>query len=624
MNAQTSATQSESRGRPGNAEGDLLIRVKAIVRGQSALAERARLMAELLSEEYRAPYVHVQLQTASRSFQHEVVQGNLPGSVWKPFADSVGIEAIAANEPVFDRLKDEASGVEAVVCGLPIRDWSDEAIGSLAIIFACESDKMARVISRQLQAVLSLLAVPTGDTAEGASETQAAQNAAVEQVALRYASFDQMAIAIVNGLKNRYAFAEVALGMVRGHRVRVTTISGRAKFHRGAPGVTQIQQAFEECLDAGKSLCSHPELDERFETRRRYVLHEQWSQAGGNCPVITVPLRDGERIVAVIGFRLEEVDSILALPVEELESKLAPLGPGILLADRLHRPWYKVAWHHALTRVGGAGRFQQALLLVAALFAVAVMIWGITPHPYIEAVQGEVGNEHRLVFAAPYPAVLDKVLVRPGDRVEQGEMLFALDVDNLETQLEEATAQGELARIERARALALGEPAFAAEAHAKYEAALAESDLLRDRIESAIVVARRGGIVVGDDARTRVGEEINQGDTVVEVAPDGSLSLKLRIPETLIQEVAVGCRGTFASMARPDEQLPFEVVSIERAAQAIDGKTVYLAEARFDDGDRIPLLGTTGTARLELGERTGAWLLWHSPMRYLRNQVNQL
>lgn len=603
---------------------DLLGKVKAIVRKHTAMADRAKWVTEAIATEFRAPFASVQIQTASRSFQHEALAGKLPASVWKPFTEVVSIEALASNDVVLDRLRDEASGIEATVIGIPVRDWSDEAIGSFAMIFVAESEKLARVISRQLQAMLSLISIPGSDSTEGNFETQLAQNAAIEQIALRYESFDQMTMAIVNGLKNKYGFSEVELGIVRGNRVRVTTISGRAKFHRGAPGVSAVQQAFEECLDAGRSLCSHPDLDESLDSRRHYVLHEQWSRSSGGCPVVTVPLKDGEKTIAIIGFRLESHDSLLPMTLTEFEQKLAPLGPGIILTDRLHRPWHKVAWQNMVSGFGGATRLQQAMLLAFAIAAVGIMVWGITPHPYIEAVEAEVGNEQRQVFAAPFASVLKEVSVRPGEHVREGAVLFRLDSEQLKSQWEEACANAELARIERAAALSHKEPAKAAEAHAKYEALLAEIDLLNTRLEGSEIRARNSGFVVGDDSRGRVGEEIAQGDTLVEVAPDGSVILKVQVPQTLIHEVSVGCRGTFASLARPDQRIPLEIISVERAAQAVQGKTIYVAEARLETSSDTLLLGTTGTARLELGERTGAWLLWHAPMRYLRNQVNQL
>lgn len=624
MSSAISPNTSQAEGRTAAPIGDLLGRVKEFVRQHSAIAERARHATDLIATEFRAPFATVQLQTASRSFQHEALAGNLPASVWKPLTDVVSIEALAANDIVLDRLKDEVSGIEAMVIGVPIRDWSEEPLGSFAMIFACESERMARATATRLQAILALLSVPGAEAAEGNLESQLAQNAAIEQIALRYESFDQMTMAIVNGLKNKYGFAEVELGIVRNNRVRVTTISGRAKFHRGAPGVTSVQQAFEECLDAGRSLCSHPELDESLDGRRHYVLHEQWSRLSGGCPVVTVPLKEGESIIAIIGFRLESHDSLLPVTLAEFEQKLSPLGPGIVLADRLHRPWHKVAWHSTLKSFGGASRLQQALLLAFAIGAVAAMVWGITPHPYVEAVEASVGNEQRQVFAAPHAAVLSEVAVRPGEHVASGSLLFRLDTQQLRAQLDEATASAELARIERATALAKRQPAVAAEAHARFESARAEIELLRLRLESCEIRSRSSGYVVGEDSRARIGEELAQGDTIVEVAPDGSMILKLHIPQTLIHEVAVGCRGQFASLARPDQLLPFEIVSVERAAQAIGGKTVYVADARLESGAQTPLLGTTGTARLELGERTGAWLLWHAPMRYLRNQVNQL
>ena len=114
------------------------------------------------------------------------------------------------------------------------------------------------------------------------------------------------------------------------------------------------------------------------------------------------------------------------------------------------------------------------------------------------------------------------------------------------------------------------------------------------------------------------------GDPLAEVASESGAMIELHLPDSLIQEIEVGMSGRFATEARPDAPISFVIERVEHAAQVIDGRTVYVAEARLMGEGASLRMGAGGTARVELGERTGAWLLVHRPWRYLRHQVNQL
>ncbi|HAN96274.1 MAG TPA: hypothetical protein DCQ98_01995 [Planctomycetaceae bacterium] len=603
------------------ADGDLAVRFRRIAAETRSHAERCRRAVEAIAEAYRAPYVAFNVQAADRALGHEVVAGSIPATTWKSFADSVQVEALAANAAVIDRLEDRESGLRAAVCGIPIRNWQDEAIGSLVAIVACDDSKLAALTADRLLALMTLLAVPEGPTKVETPAESAALSA--EGIASRYDSLDRMSMAIVNGLKNKYGFAEVQLGIVRGGRVRVTTISGRAKFHRGAPGVVRIQQALDETLDAGRPLASNADLDEGFEARRRYALHERWSLETGGCPVLSVPLLDGERVVAIVGMRLESPDSPMPISLAELRQKLAPLGGALALADRLFRPWWRSALDDFARRFGGAERRQRVGAIIAVAAAIALLVWGATEHPYVVAVEARVDNRAREVHAAPFAALLAEVLVRPGDRVEPGTPLYRLDTRPLELRRDQLRAGIELASIRRAAALMSQDSGAAGEAHAELLALSAEAATIDERIDASIGRARRAGFVVGEDLLPRHGEEIAIGDPLVETAADGQTVLKLEIPETMVHEVTVGASGSFASAARPGERIPFRIERVERAAKVVEGRTIYVADAAVD-ADSAGRLGNSGTARIELGQRTGAWLLWHAPLRYLRHQVNQL
>lgn len=601
---------------------DLASRIRRIVRETPSFVDRCRASIEEIADAFRSPYASIQSHSSTRDFRHEAVRGRLPGETWRPLVDAVWADALASNSTVLDRLRDSKTGIEATVCGVPIRDAADEAIGVMVVVFACESDRMAMAMADRLEALASLLTLGL-QAAAAAPETREVQVNASEQLASRFESIDQLAFSIVNGIKNKFGFSEVVLGLVRRGRVRIQAISGRAKFHGGGPGVAAIQQALEEGLDAKRPIGSHPELDPALNEAGRHLIQERWSRESGGGAVITLPIREGEQIVAMLGVRLDSHTRSLGVTIEELLQRVEPMGTAITLTARLTRRWWQVAWDAAM-KDANRSRLRRLGYLAAGTLLLASVIWSVTAHQYIEAVDAKVGNRNRTTHAAAFAGVLQEMYVRPGDRVEPGTPLFRLDDAPIRLRLEEVTARMELAEIQVARNLRQGDSGAAAEAHAELESLAAEREVLERRIESSVARAKVDGFVVGEDRSMRVGEEVAMGDPLAEVASQSGAMIELHLPDSLIPEIEVGMIGRFATEARPETPLSFVIERVEHAAQVIEGRTVYVAEARLLGEGASLRMGAGGTARVELGERTGAWLLVHRPWRYLRHQVNQL
>jgi multidrug efflux pump subunit AcrA (membrane-fusion protein) len=140
--------------------------------------------------------------------------------------------------------------------------------------------------------------------------------------------------------------------------------------------------------------------------------------------------------------------------------------------------------------------------------------------PMISA-SGQWISSNDLVMSAPFAAIVDSVIPRPGDRVSRREVLAWLTTRESEAALEGA----ELLLLQAADATARAE--------AERALALARRDIVR-----VPLTAQAAGIVV----RRTVGPGamVEQGAEILAIVPDGALVFEAHIPLSEANQVRVG------------------------------------------------------------------------------------
>ena len=117
------------------------------------------------------------------------------------------------------------------------------------------------------------------------------------------------------------------------------------------------------------------------------------------------------------------------------------------------------------------------------------------------------------------------------------------------------------------------------------------------------------GVVLSGDLRHRLGEQIQTGKPLFEVAPSGEHYVELRVPEPRIADVKVGQRGELAAAAHPGDFLPIQIVHVNPMAEVFDGHNVFRVRAKLLEGRAWLRPGTEGVARLDAG-RESIGKLW--------------
>lgn len=241
---------------------------------------------------------------------------------------------------------------------------------------------------------------------------------------------------------------------------------------------------------------------------------------------------------------------------------------------------------------------------VAGLLLIAAAVW---PVPYRVKCDATVETMGARFVGAPFEATLDQALVRPGDAVSAGQTLLVLDGRPLRLEREALSAEiGQVAK-EYDVALAGQKIAEAQQADLRRKQLTRKLDLITDRLNSLELTSPIDGIVVSGDLERHIGAPLEQGQTLIEVAPLSRMKCEIAIPEHEIAFVQEGLptRLKFHSVAGPSIHLTLE--ELHPKSELRNDQNVFVGQIDLDNTGGKLRPGMRGDAIVYGPLRPRAW-----------------
>lgn len=258
------------------------------------------------------------------------------------------------------------------------------------------------------------------------------------------------------------------------------------------------------------------------------------------------------------------------------------------------------------------------------------------------------------VVLAPTQGVLGAVLVHPGDRVEDGQVLAELepgeaDLDLRAQRAAVAAARGRVAEAEGAWQDARAQAERTAQlegrgqaspaerekaatdlrtARSQLDVAQAELQLARERARMAARKARRTVVAPGDGVILRVHDQVGQrvgpsGPVVFDWAEGlNQLEVLAQVNEADIASLHPGQSARFQVPAHPEERFSAEVLRLGVAAEETDGVVTFPVWLLTENPERRLLPGMRATVQFEV-ERAEGLVVRDGALRFVPPGMNR-
>ena len=203
----------------------------------------------------------------------------------------------------------------------------------------------------------------------------------------------------------------------------------------------------------------------------------------------------------------------------------------------------------------------------------------VADFPVTVNVGGTLRGDHQSQILSKVTSTVVEIPVRVGQAVKQGAVLVKLDPGSVQSQYNQAEATYRNAEKQYGRMKTLYEAGAISEAQldAAETSYLVAQASFENAAQAVIIKAPFDGMVV--DLPVRVGDEVQQGMKVVEIANTDVLRLILDVPTSQVGQLKKGQIVTVASPNDDGSVMKGEVVSVADAANT-DTRS-FEVECRF-------------------------------------------
>lgn len=530
-------------------------------------------------------------------------------------------------------------GGEPQYCLVTLLRSEGQVVGVSAVVTRARDTERARQRLTSMQLVAGYFELYSLRRAVEQAKTIADQHQQILQYAGAVAmaeGFHSASTALCNELATRTGATRVALGWVRGVKIKVKALSHTEKFDKKQELIVNLEKAMEECLDQEEPVCYDPS-GKRSTANVNRMARELSRSQGGNV-VLSVPLRRRDRIVGVLTVewaaeqRADEQDESGVAVAADL---LAPQ-----LADRFDNDRF------IITKIGLSLRnlAKRAIgpkhtgvkMLVAFGLALAIFVCMYRPMYRARAAVVLQAQEIRAI-CAPFDGILEEVHFRPGQAVAQGTVIARLRTTDLEVKLAAAVAQAQSKAVAADKARQEGKPAEQRIAEAERDEALRQADLLRYYIDQASLRAPVTGVLMKGDLFDRRGMPVRQGEPLFEMGRSDpsnparlAVEAELQIADRDVQRVTEAMQrrrqnadpdmfdGYLAATSYPGEDFRFTIDRLVPMSEAKEGDNIFKAYAAIRDPAPWMQPGLTGEARIDIERRSLLWIWTHRLVDWVR------
>lgn len=408
----------------------------------------------------------------------------------------------------------------------------------------------------------------------------------------------------------------VALGFGTVNRMKVAAVSGGGNHDQRGQTASLISRALTEALGVESEIAWPPGTG--FPDTVLPAGNQEDLMKAINCDaMVALPLKADDDHDAIGAWMCGWKGRATAFRHKwELIEALTPHLSVVADLIRTSKPrgmWAKI--EHGWKK---SGLGKKLLWIGVPLIGAAAMAWPVQHRVAADCVLQPSVTRH---IAAPFDAVLERPMVKPGEVVSKGQLLARLDEQELDWQLADSVTKREAKIKLRDEALAKDEVLSAQLADLEVASLGLDIELLQWRKKHLEIRSPVDGLVLTGDLEQSEGVPVAKGQKLFEIAPVDHLKAEISIPDSESPLVEPGMKVAIRLGAYTDEEFESEIVEVYPIAEIQDGENVFVCFATLPNDSALLRPGMRGKARIEAGMKPLGWILLHKPLNFLRLQL---
>jgi len=502
---------------------------------------------------------------------------------------------------------DPASNEPRYQLGYPIR-LEGQVRGAIGLDMDARPNAQLQVAMRDLQWGSGWLEVLLRRHADPMEAARLRTKLALDLVStlLGQPGLKDSSAAFATELATRLGCDRVALGVLRGRRIRLCAVSHSAQFDERANLLRAVEAAMEEAVDQSEVVVSPPARDNLPVVSH---AHEVLLRESGAASAVTFPLSSGDNVIGALSLERSAGYRFDVPTLELCEAVAAVAGPIVELKRRSEE---NLAVHAAAAvaqawkKLVGPG--HPAWKLTAACVAATAAFLALATGAFRVAADVTVEWTVQRAITAPFNGYVKDAPLRAGNLVKAGQTIGRFEDRELQLERVKLVSQREQFQRQHREAMAKHGRAQVEILGAQLAQVEAQLALIEEQLARVAMLAPFDGVIVSGDLSQNLGAPVERGQVLFEIAPLDGYRIVLRVDERDIGHVEVGQRGELAVTAMPGELASFTVTNVTPVNLAKEGRNFFRVEARLDgDGARLRP-GMAGVGKIHVDERKLIWI----------------
>jgi hypothetical protein len=258
------------------------------------------------------------------------------------------------------------------------------------------------------------------------------------------------------------------------------------------------------------------------------------------------------------------------------------------------------------------------------IIGVALAVLCLLPVRLSVTAPAEVVAQDPNVITIPFDGVLDEVVVKPGEAVEENQPLFTMEKTDLEGKIEAAaqdlkSAQAKLSRLRRESLSAPEKKAELNQLRSDIAVRQIELDHAKKQMQKSDVVSPAAGVAIFADANEFEGHPVRTGEKIMIVAEPSQIELLIKVPVDNMLPIHAQSPVKFFLNVSPLSGYKAEILSMGyQPSPDADGVLSYKIRAHVLGNKTPPRIGWKGTAKIKGGWTILAYSILRRPLITLR------